>query len=61
MEQTKSTKKKIPYCPLLSAGSHDYQVCLQENCAWWQMSTKTCIATVIAHNNILDIKAKQGR
>ncbi len=54
-------KKRIPYCPLLSAGAPDYRVCLQENCAWWQASTKTCIASVISHNAILDIKQKQGK
>ncbi len=54
-------KRKISYCPLLSAGTGDYKVCLQEDCAWWINSTKTCVAYVIAHNNILDIKAKQGK
>lgn len=55
------SKRKIPYCPLLSAGASDCRICLQENCAWWVASTKTCVAYVIAHNNILDIKQKQGR
>ena len=54
-------KKKIPFCPLLSAGADDAKICLQENCAWWMPSTKTCAAYIIAHNNILDIKAKQGK
>lgn len=54
-------KKKIPYCPMLSAGASDLRICLQENCAWWTASTKTCVAYVIAHNNILDIKQKQGK
>lgn len=52
-------KKRIPYCPLLSAGSDTLKVCLQENCAWWMSNTKTCMAYVIAHKNVLDIKARQ--
>ena len=57
---TEGVRKKIPYCPLLSAGTNETKVCLQESCAWYVSSTKTCVAFVIAHNNILDIKAKQG-
>jgi len=55
------TKKKIPFCPLLSCGAEFDRVCLQENCAWYVQSAKTCAAFVIAHNNVLEIKAKQGR
>ncbi len=58
---TEINKKKIPYCPLLSAGTDDPKICLQENCAWWMASTKTCATYIIGHNNILDIKAKQGK
>jgi len=58
---TESIKKKIPYCPLLSAGCDDCKVCLQENCAWYIGSTKTCAMYVIGHNNVLEIKAKQGK
>ena len=55
------SKKRIPFCPLLSAGLEYEKVCLQENCAWYMASTKNCAAFVIAHNNILDIKVKQGK
>ncbi|MBR6298143.1 MAG: hypothetical protein IKR34_02745 [Candidatus Gastranaerophilales bacterium] len=58
---TEISKKKIPFCPLLSAGAPDSRICLQENCAWWIASTKTCSVYVIAHNNVLDIKSKQGK
>ena len=61
MTENVSIKKKIPFCPLLSAGTDDYRVCLQENCAWYIASTKTCAAYVIGHNNVLEIKAKQGK
>ena len=54
-------KKRIPFCPLLSSGADDNRICLQEKCAWWVASTKTYVAYVIAHNNILDIKSKQGK
>lgn len=58
---TEAIKRKITYCPLLSAGSTDLKVCLQESCAWWVTGTKTCAAYVVAHNNMLDIRAKQGK
>ena len=61
MTDTASSKKKIPYCPLLSAGSDDLRICLQEKCAWWVASTKTCMAYVVAHRNVLEIKQKQGK
>ena len=54
-------KKKIPYCPISLASPSGTHVCLQEDCAWWVANTKTCVAYVIAHNNILDIKQKQGK
>lgn len=56
------SRKKIPFCPLLSAGTDgNLQICLQEKCAWWMAATKTCAAYVIAHNNVLEIKQKQGK
>lgn len=59
---SENIKKKIPFCPLLSAGMvDDTRICLQEGCAWYVTSSKTCAMYVIAHNNILDIKAKQGK
>ena len=54
-------KKKIPICPISLASSGGTHVCLQENCAWWISSTKTCVAYVIGHNNVLQIKEKQGK
>ncbi len=59
MENT--SKKKIPYCPLLSAGTTEPRICLQEDCAWYNVNTKTCIASIFAHNSLLEIKQKQGR
>ena len=55
-------RKRIPFCPMLSAGNDgNMQICLQEKCAWWMSNTKTCAVYVIAHNNVLEIKLKQGR
>ncbi len=56
-----SAKKRMPFCPLLSAGTNDLKVCLQEDCAWWTPSTKTCVAYIIGYNNVLEIKQKQGK
>ena len=50
----------IPFCPLLSAGSDKSMVCLQESCAWYMKNYKTCSMYLIAHNAVLDIKAKQA-
>ena len=56
------SRKKIPFCPMLSCGANgNLQICLQEKCAWWMSSTKSCAMFVVAHNNILDIKSKQGK
>ena len=60
MSEPVINRKRIPFCPLLSANG-DLRICLQEKCAWWVASTKTCMAYVIAHNNVLDIKQKQGK
>ena len=62
MTESVVNRKKIPFCPLLSAGADgNLQICLQEKCAWWISSTKTCAAYVVAHNNVLEIKQKQGK
>jgi hypothetical protein len=58
---TDNVKKRTPYCPLSMASSSGNQICLQENCAWWIASTKTCAVYVIAHNNVLEIKQKQEK
>ena len=46
-------------CPIMSAGTDIIQVCIQENCAWYLKSYKTCSVYVLAHNAALDIKKKQ--
>ena len=53
------SKSKILTCPLLSIGSVNEKVCLQEDCAWYMNSTKTCAMYIMAHDAILNIKAKQ--
>lgn len=55
------TMKKIPYCPLSMSNPNGVQICQQENCAWWVNSTKTCVAYVIGHKTVLEIKEKQGQ
>ena len=50
----------IPICPLISAGKDVNSVCAQENCAWYVQNLKTCTVYVIAHNALLDVKAKQS-
>ena len=52
-------KTKILTCPLLSIGSDKEKVCLQEDCAWYMNSTKTCAMYIMAHDSILNIKEKQ--
>lgn len=50
----------IPICPLMSAGKDVTQICVQEKCAWYIASLKTCSMYIMAHNALLDVKAKQG-
>ena len=52
-------KRKIPVCPLLSAGSNDNRICMQENCAWYLKNYKICSVYMMAHNSMLDVQAKQ--
>ncbi len=54
-----TNKKDIPFCPLISAGQNYPQVCLQESCAWYMKSYKTCGLYIVAHNAALEVKAKQ--
>ena len=51
----------IPVCPMLSSGKDINMVCLQENCAWYMKNYKTCSVYLLAHNAVLDIKAKQAQ
>jgi hypothetical protein len=51
--------KPIPTCPLMSAGNSITIVCEQEKCAWYVAPLKTCAVYVIAHNALIDVKAKQ--
>lgn len=53
--------KKIPICPLMSAGNDVCIVCAQETCAWYMKNYKTCSVYLLAHNAVLDIKEKQSR
>ena len=54
-------KPKILTCPILSIGSPNDKVCIQESCAWYMNNTKTCAMYIMAHNAILDIKEKQNK
>ena len=53
--------KKIPICPLMTQGDMAPTVCLQDYCAWYVASLKTCGVYVLAHNALLDVKAKQAK
>jgi len=44
----------------MSAGKDVTQVCMQEKCAWYMNTLKTCAVYVMAHNALLDVKAKQS-
>ncbi len=55
-----SNNGSIPICPLISSGKDINAVCAQENCAWYVQNLKTCAVYVMAHNALLDVKAKQG-
>ena len=55
-----SNNGNIPICPLISSGKDIHSVCAQESCAWYIHNLKTCAVYVMAHNALLDVKAKQG-
>jgi len=46
-------------CPLLSSGSENPHMCLEEDCAFYLKSYKACSMYVIAYDAALDIKEKQ--
>lgn len=52
-------EKIVQLCPLMSVGSQVEIVCMQENCAWYLKNYNICGVYMIAHNSMLDIKAKQ--
>jgi len=55
------TKKAIPICPIMTQqGDMTPTVCMQEYCAWYVASLKTCGVYALAHNALLEIKAKQA-
>ena len=56
-----STIKPIPSCPLMSAGNDIAVVCIQEKCAWYMASLKMCAVYILAHNALIDVKAKQAK
>ena len=48
-------------CPLLSANSEYNKMCVQDRCAWYMKSTKTCAVAVMAHESIMRIKNMQAQ
>ncbi|MFH0702021.1 MAG: hypothetical protein V2B14_00580 [bacterium] len=51
---------QTPICPLMSAGNEIPQICVEETCAWYMKSYKTCAVYVLSHNAALEIKKKQA-
>ena len=46
-------------CPLLSANSEYNKMCVQDRCAWYMKSTRTCAVAVLAHESVMRIKTLQ--
>ena len=46
-------------CPLISAGKDLAHVCLEENCAWYLKSFKSCSVYVIGYQAALEVKKQQ--
>ena len=46
-------------CPLLSTNSEYNKMCVQERCAWYMKSTRTCAVAVMAHESVMKIKDLQ--
>ena len=47
-------------CPLLSANSEYNKMCVQDRCAWYMKSTRTCAVAIMAHESIMRIKNMQS-
>ena len=48
-------------CPLLSANSEYNKMCVQDRCAWYMKSTRTCAVAVMAHESVMKIKDLQSK
>ena len=48
-------------CPLLSANSEYNKMCVQDRCAWYMKSTRTCAVAVMAHESVMKIKDLQAK
>ena len=46
-------------CPLMTAGQEVPINCLEDGCAWYYKSFKTCSMYLVAHSCALDVKKKQ--
>lgn len=57
--QPQNPNAALLICPLLSANSEYNKMCVQDRCAWYMKSTRTCAVAVIAHESVLKIKATQ--
>ena len=55
-----SMNSSIPICPMLSCGSGQDMVWMQEKCAWYMKNSKLCAIYIVAHNNLLEIQKKQS-
>ena len=51
-------RKEIPFCPLMSVGSHVDMVCTQDRCAWYIPTVKKCSMYIMAFNALLDANSK---
>ena len=59
VDKRKDRKGGIPACPIMSINQPSEVLCIQDCCAWYSKSYKTCSVFLIGHNAALDIKSKQ--
>ena len=48
-------------CPLLSANCEYNKMCVQDRCAWFIKSARTCSMAILGHESIMKIKAMQEK
>lgn len=60
-QQIPQVNQMLLTCPLLSANSEYNKMCVQDRCAWYMKSTRTCAVSVMAHESVMRIKNMQAQ
>ena len=59
VNKPQSPNNMLLTCPLLSANCEYSKMCVQDRCAWYLKSARTCAIAVLGHESIMNIKTMQ--